>query len=42
MIIELIGFIMIVVSIIILFPYTKERNIENEKVPFDKNRLKIK
>lgn len=40
--IELIGFISIVISIVVLYPYTKERQHEKGKPPFDKNRLKVK
>jgi hypothetical protein len=40
MIVEIIGIIMIIVSIIVLYPYTKEKSVEKGKVPFDRDRLK--
>jgi len=40
--IELITIIMMVISVVAIYPYTKEKYEEKGKLPFDKTRLKIK
>lgn len=40
--IEIIGISMIIISIVVIYPYTKEKYSEKGKLPFDKSRLKVK
>jgi len=40
--IEFVAIVMMIISIVAIYPYTKERYEEKGKLPFDKNRLKIK
>ncbi len=35
--VELIGFLLIVISIAVLYPFIKQRDVEKEKLPFDKD-----